>query len=479
MINFIQLIIIIAGSLVSEDATLFFASSLLNTGFIPPYVYWIGGFVGILAGDIILYYIGCCIAKGRGSLFGFSLNKFKNIPLKRSKSFFIFLMATQVMPGSRLATYVGAGIAKYPPYLFILAKALVLPLWLWVFLSLDEWIIDYLRASVWVFIAILLLMFLIYRKISHSNKRYNIPLRIKFLSFLHGLKKWLYYEFWPAWLFYIPEVFFIIYFAIKYKFKVTLLTASNPSLTHGGLIGEPKSEAYDLLPSNHDSLLKYRIVDIDNYQYHIKDLKLKYPVILKPDKGQRGVGVVLIRNQDEAIDYLQSADFIVILQEYCDYKYEAGIFYIVPHNNKNSQIFSITDKIFPVIKGDGKHSIAELILKNKRARIISSVYFSRFKNKLNSILTKGEDLRLVESGNHCQGAIFLDGMDKIYTTDLHKSFDEISKSMNNFYIGRFDVRYRNINEFKRGKGFKIIEVNGAASEATHIYDPKISIFQGI
>ena len=39
-----------------------------------------------------------------------------------------------------------------------------------------------------------------------------------------------------------------------------------------------------------------------------------------------------------------------------------------------------------------------------------------------------------------------------------------------------DVKYNTWEELKEGKNFSIIEVNGAGSEPTHIYDPKHSVF---
>jgi hypothetical protein len=45
-----------------------------------------------------------------------------------------------------------------------------------------------------------------------------------------------------------------------------------------------------------------------------------------------------------------------------------------------------------------------------------------------------------------------------------------------FYFGRLDVMYNNWDELSRGENLAIIELNGASSEPTHIYDTKHSIF---
>jgi hypothetical protein len=81
----------------------------------------------------------------------------------------------------------------------------------------------------------------------------------------------------------------------------------------------------------------------------------------------------------------------------------------------------------------------------------------------------------VEAGNHCQGCIFLDGSD-LLTDPLRQAFDAISQKLPGFYVGRYDIRYESDTELRAGRGFKIIELNGAASEATNIYDASNSIW---
>jgi len=63
----------------------------------------------------------------------------------------------------------------------------------------------------------------------------------------------------------------------------------------------------------------------------------------------------------------------------------------------------------------------------------------------------------------------MDGSD-LLTEELRSRFDAISQKLPGFYIGRYDVRYSTDDELRAGRGFEIIELNGAASEATNIYD---------
>src|SRR4029079_10454346 len=137
-------------------------------------------------------------------------------------------------------------------------------------------------------------------------------------------------------------------------------------------------------------------------------------------------------------------------------------------------IFAITEKIFPRLVGDGRHTIVELIERDPRARFIAQTYLKRFASRRDEVLKSGEVLKLVEAGNHAQGCIFRDGI-RLCTPELERRIDQISQSLSGFFIGRYDIRFSNEEELRAGKNFQIIVLNGAASEATSIYDSRNSI----
>jgi hypothetical protein len=45
-----------------------------------------------------------------------------------------------------------------------------------------------------------------------------------------------------------------------------------------------------------------------------------------------------------------------------------------------------------------------------------------------------------------------------------------------FHFGRLDVKFDNITALRKGKDFRIIEINGVGSEATHIWDSNTSLW---
>jgi hypothetical protein len=208
---------------------------------------------------------------------------------------------------------------------------------------------------------------------------------------------------------------------------------------------------------------------------HIARMCLKFPFILKPDVGQRGAGVKLIRTRGQAEDYLRQTSAPLVVQRYAPGPHEAGIFYYRFPSETRGRIFAITEKIFPVLVGDGINTLAELIQTDARAKLIAGTYLKRFAQRRNEILPRGEALKLVESGNHAQGCIFRDGM-RLNSPLLEQRIDEISQKLEGFFIGRYDIRFSSKDDLQAGKNFQIIELNGAASEATSIYDARNSIW---
>jgi hypothetical protein len=164
-----------------------------------------------------------------------------------------------------------------------------------------------------------------------------------------------------------------------------------------------------------------------------------------------------------------------LVQGYAPGPHEVGIFYYRFPHQPRGQIFAITEKIFPRLVGDGRHTIAELIESDPRARLIAPTYLKRFSLRRDEVLKSGEELKLVEAGNHAQGCIFRNGI-RFCTPDLERRIDQISRKVPGFYIGRYDIRFSDEEGLRAGRNFQIIELNGAASEATSIYDARNSIF---
>lgn len=287
-----------------------------------------------------------------------------------------------------------------------------------------------------------------------------------------------YFEFWPAWLFYFPMKIYGVYLSLRYG--ATTPTVSNPLFDAGGFSGESKSQILDQVPqSSKKWFAKHRKYittghiahDIEAIKAVLDDMNVTYPYVIKPDIGCRGIGVQLMENEDELETYIQ--DFpvgeAVQLQELHDYPCEAGVFYIRHPHEEKGRIFSVTLKYFPKLIGDGTSTIRELIENDSRAKSISHVYMDRHADRLDDVLPDGETMRLAFTGSHSRGTIFKNGNAHV-TQAMTDKIDEISKTIPEFYFGRYDIRFHRFSDLENGENMKIIEINGATGEATHIWD---------
>ena len=104
----------------------------------------------------------------------------------------------------------------------------------------------------------------------------------------------------------------------------------------------------------------------------------------------------------------------------------------------------------------------------------SDTYLRRFARWRDRVLKDGERLRLVEAGNRAQGRIFRDDM-HFWTGRSKPKSMRFSPDFQVSSSGGDDVRFRSVEEFRAGRGFEILEFNGAASEATSAYDASKSL----
>jgi hypothetical protein len=294
-----------------------------------------------------------------------------------------------------------------------------------------------------------------------------------------------FFEFWPQKVFYAPMVLYWLWLSAKYR-GLTLPTAANPSFRLGGWIGESKHAVLSLAGerarpffARHICFLKSSAPPDEIARAALLQAKasaIGFPMVAKPDKGCRGVGVRRVRNEAELSAYISGFPIgeQIILQEFVDYEAEAGVFYVRKPGERFGRIVSLTLKYFPYVYGDGCSTLAELIARDPRAGALKETYFPRHSGRLNLVLPPGEPYRIAFAGSHSRGAIFRDGSRHI-TGAMERAFDTIAKDIPGFHFGRFDVRFSSIRHLELGEGFRILECNGVGAEATHIWDHKTSL----
>jgi membrane protein DedA with SNARE-associated domain len=452
-----QLVLIALATFGSEDLTCIATGALIasgKVGFLPGVLACL---TGIYFGDLLLYFAGRLAGRPivrwkplRNLLTDQKLDRASQWLAERGASVVILSRFT---PGLRLPTYVAAGLLKTDFWRFALYFLLAAALWTPALVGAAA-VLGKSLPSLIYFGPIVLLV-----RAPWQHRRRTV-------GWIRRKTRW---EFWPPWLAYLPVIPYILYLGWKHR-SPTLFTAANPGISSGGFVGESKSEILKNLPC----VPEFRF--LSGSLPFAERLALAgsipgFPVVLKPDVGERGTGVTIARSEREVASYLMSARGDTIVQKYAG-GLEFGIFYYRYPGEATGRIYSITEKRFPEVTGDGRSTMADLVLKDERAVCLADTYLARFHDE---IPPAGQRVRLVELGSHCRGAIFLNG-GHLETAELAAAIDRIAQAHPGFYFGRFDVRTPSIEDLQAGR-VEVLELNGVSAEATHIYDPSVSMVE--
>lgn len=403
---------LVVGTFVSEDLACITAGLLIQRGALTP-VAAIGACVlGIFVGDLGLWLVGRLGARATRT-WRWLATKLPAEQIDATRAALerhagTTIVASRFVPGTRLPLYLAAGWVRMSPLTFAG----------WTFVAALLWTPALVMASVsfghtvealitplhqWGTVAGgLAALVLVHgaRSSAVRDVRNRVNRALTRLSTRAArLRRW---EFWPMWLFYAPVAGWLIYLATRYG-GFSTITAANPGISDGGTVGESKFEILQRLPS------EWTIPSTLIRGSAKAPLDWSFPVVLKPDVGQRGAGVRLIHDTAAMADYLARTRGPVLMQPYHEGPFEAGVFYYRFPGQVRGRILSITDKHFPVVVGDGRSTLEELIWAHPRYRMQAGLFLKRHQGVADRVLGHGEHFRLALAGNHAQGTLFTDG----------------------------------------------------------------------
>ncbi len=289
--------------------------------------------------------------------------------------------------------------------------------------------------------------------------------------------RWLRIEQLPKSLLCIPLVAQWLWLAARYS-SLTLPSSINPSIETGGLAGESKSACLKQIGAAFSPYVAaWRRIDPEDDPVACRqDQGLTYPLIAKPDIGWCGYGVRRLEDdaglRSYAAAFPRQSGFII--QTMVAAPREAGLFYIRKPGDGKGRLTSITIRHAPQVTGDGRSTIAGLIAADPRTRRHAESY---------ATLSGAAGLLRVPKANECimlttvaslrVGARY-ENASACATDRLEAQIDAIARSIEDFHVSRFDVRFTSMAALQDGD-FSIIEVNGAGSEAIHLWDPAIPL----
>jgi len=495
------ILLIALATFVSEDLTVIATGVLIASGEIDFRVGLAGCFLGIAVGDFGLWALGRFV--GRRVLTWPIINR--AVSQKSMEKWGRVLdthmgkaiMLSRVLPGTRLPTYIAAGILGKHTRKFVLWMLFAVGVWtpflLVVSLVIGKPLLGFFEGVLhgwWAVFASLFILYIIVRLIGYEATDLGRQ-RLK-----ADLKKIVAHEFWPFWFFYLPLVPWLIVLSVRHR--PMSFTCVNPGIRGGGgVVGESKSQICAAMRSTgnvaHSVLVRAGGAAAERAENVIAMLEADaalggYPVVLKPDASERGIGLRIAKSGDDVREYFRENAGDVQVQAYCAGPIEVGVLWSrVPPSSGRAKVddwpgemYSITRKTFPVITGDGRRTLEELIWHHPRHRCQADVFLKRFADRTDEVLDKGQTLQLGAAGNHSQGTMFSDGSD-LLSDALAEAFEKIAQGFKDaengagLDFGRFDVRAASEDDLRAGKNFTVIELNGVLSESTNLYDPSRSV----
>ncbi|HED64595.1 MAG TPA: alpha/beta fold hydrolase, partial [Planctomycetes bacterium] len=480
---------------VSEDLTCIAVGAMVGDGRIPFLAGVLACLVGIYVGDMLLFLAGRVL--GRRALRIWPLNRMLTEERVASSSRWlsdrgaIVILSSRFLPGARLPTYFAAGVLRTGFWRFNLwflgAAALWTPLVVWGSSRVGGALGDrfvFLREHVGLgFVLTLLVLWVCVRgALALVTARGRALVRGRFLRIV----RW---EYWPRWVVYAPVALAVAWHGLR-RGRPFAFTAVNPAIPLGGLIGESKSAILAGLCEGRGAAHMPRTLVVDGggldrvsaarrserVDAFRARLARPFPLVVKPDVGQRGDGVRIVRSERELDEALEKTQGHALVQEYCGGE-EFGIFHARLPSEPRGRVLSVARKRPRFVVGDGTRSLERLILEDSRLVPQARLFLDRFAERLDEVPSDGERIALGELGTHCRGAVFLEGAD-LLTRELEEEVAQVAAGYSGFFLGRFDLKAPSGEALSRGE-FQILELNGLTSEPAHIYDPSYGPLTGM
>lgn len=454
------------GTFVLEEGAAALAALLVLAGMLPLAAASIAVFTGVVVSDAGLYALGYLASR-----FKWAARRVDGVKLSQGgawmeRSVLPAVIVARFLPWALPPICIASGFFGFSFGRFLWLSAVSAALWSFAMLGsmLGFGSILLCMQDHWIWasaVAVLLVALLVYRQRQKLDNR-----------------EVCWFGKMPEWLFYLPVALFWLLLSLRYR-SLTLPTAANPSFEAGGLVGESKHQVMSQAAAPVSSwIAPYTVftrsngphsaeTDMERAMQALAEAGLEFPLVAKPDRGHHGHGVSVIHDGSELRRYIEAfpSEETIILQKLVPFEGEAGVFYVRIPGERHGRIFSLNLSEPAHVIGDGVSTLGMLV-SAMRSR---DIHLTALADRADWAPAEGERVLLAFARSLRLGAVLKDGR-SLVTPDLVKRFDEIADGIPGFFFGRFEVRFRQLEEFQCGEGFQIVEINGAGAEANHIWD---------
>lgn len=474
----VQGLLIAIGTIVMEDPTTIGAGLLVADGKMAWQTAFFGLWFGIVVGDMLLYSVGRVLGPGVVALRLLRPDRVERARRWFDGNLFVAVAGTRFIPGMRTPVYMAAGVFRAHPLRFLGIAIGATMVWtvllLYITIQIGQEVLPLLGRWRWplaigAIVAIILSQWL-YRRRQPKEPVAAADDEAPVVSV---------FEFWPRWLFHLPVALHCLALGLRHR-SLTLPAAANPALPLGGLAPVSKAAILDLAgPEDRAWIAPYVAVDLPEggpdpgaVEAAARGAGFGYPMVVKPDAGQRGAGVRPVADRDALAACLGAypAGARVVVQARAAGAREMAVLWARRPGAASGTILSAAEKLFPTLTGDGRRTVRELLQADVRACLLFDQYAARLGARMDETPEAGAAVALVFPGEHAQGAMCRDARGGV-TAALRGRIEGIAAGIPDFHYGRFDLRFDDPAALARGEGFQIVSIAGAGAEPPHIWDP--------
>ena len=184
--------------------------------------------------------------------------------------------------------------------------------------------------------------------------------RLKNTPFLIKLFNW---EYWSTAVVYTPVIPMWLYFSLRAR-ALTFFSAANPGMKMGGLVLASKIDILNRIPQEFipkTIFIEHQKASASEIERLMDDKSISYPVIAKPNVGERGMKVQKIESSSELTEYINQSSFDFLVQEFIALPNESGILYHRIPGASSGKITSVCLKETLKVTGNGVSTIEELM----------------------------------------------------------------------------------------------------------------------
>ncbi|MEZ4940143.1 MAG: hypothetical protein R3D58_04705 [Saprospiraceae bacterium] len=292
----------------------------------------------------------------------------------------------------------------------------------------------------------------------------------------HWIKKWTVWEYLPWWLANVPVYAFYSWFALRAR-HLFFFSNVNPAIPLGGAVGESKHDILKLVPESVKPKTVFVLPEM-SFEAVITAMQtagLNFPVVAKPDVGERGFLVQKFTAAGPLRQHLERYPVPFLIQEFLTHPLELSVLFHRFPDNGRFGLSSICIKEFLSVTGDGQSSVRRLMAIRPRAAFQLERFEQENPGLLEHIPGPGETLLLEPIGNHIRGTKFLNG-NHLIEPGLEAVFEQVCRQIDGVFYGRFDLKCASVDALRQG-AFQVMELNGILAEPAHVYDPAYGMWR--